>query len=143
MAKRLEPRRRVYLWQLLRGVLFAEFVLFVTWSPTGYSYLSWVSEAQHFTALQAVAGIALLIIHIALLRIVFLSLNYPGITATLALLGSGLVGASRLGLIDLEAAQSRRWFWIFVASCVISTGLLWGSLQQRLSGERTVLKNPP
>jgi hypothetical protein len=138
-----EPPRRSYLWRFLRGLLFAEFLLLATWGGSDYSYLSWLARPHPLTALQAVAGIALLIGHVALARIAFLSLDWLGVTASLALLFCVLLAAAHLGLIDLTAAQDRRGFWLFVAGVLIAAGLAWGSLQQRLSGERTVLKNPP
>ena len=142
MAQRSEPRRRGYLWQFLRRLLFAEFVLLVTWSPSDLSYVAWIGRTP-FGALQAVAGIALLIAHVAAARMVFLSLDWIGVTASLVLLGCALLAAAHLGLLDLVAAQGERAFWLFVASVLVAVGLVWGSLQQRLSGERTVLKAPP
>jgi hypothetical protein len=142
MAKALWPRRHSYLWQFLRRLLFAEFVLLVTWSPSPLSYISWVGRVP-FGALQAVAGIALLIAHVAAVRMVFLSLDWIGITASLVLLGCVLLSASHLGLLDLWVLQHQRAFWLFVASVLVAAGLAWGSLQQRISGERTVLKSPP
>lgn len=136
------PRRRGFLFGFLRRLLFAEFVLLATWGPAPYSYLAWLGRAP-FGAAQAVAGIALLTAHVALLRIAFLSLDWLGITATLTLLFCGLLAASHLGLIDLDAVQDRRGFWLFVASALIAAGLIWPSLQQRLSGEGSVLRNPP
>jgi hypothetical protein len=141
MAKR-EPRRRSYLWQFLRRLLFTEFVLLATWSPSDLSYVAWAGRTP-FGALQAVAGILLAIAHIALVRMVFLSLDWIGITASLVLLGCVLLAAGHLGLLDLVAAQGDRAFWLFVASILVAAGLVWGNLQQRLSGERTVLKSPP
>lgn len=136
------PRRRSFLFGFLRGLLFAEFVLLATWGPAPYSYLGWLGRAP-FGAPQAVVGIALLIAHVALLRMAFLALDWLGITATLTLLVCVLLAASQLGLIDLDAVQARRGFWLFVASVLIAAGLIWSSLQQRLSGEGTVLKTPP
>ena len=141
MAK--QSRRRGYFWRFLRSLCFAEFVLLATWSPSDYSYLSWISREPDFSALQAVAGIALLMAHVGLARIAFLALDWLGVTASLLLLGSVLLAASHLGLLDLDAMQDRRWFWLFVASVLIAAGLVWGIVQQRLSGERGVLKSPP
>jgi hypothetical protein len=141
MAQR-EPRRRGYFWQFLRRLLFAEFVLLVTWSPSDLSYVAWVGRTP-FAAPQAVAGIVLVIAHLALVRMAFLSLDWIGITASLVLLGCVLLAAEHLGLLDLVAAQGARAFWLFVASVLVAAGLVWGNLQQRLSGERTVLKSPP
>ena len=141
MAK--QSRRRGYFWRFLRSLCFAEFVLLATWSPSPLSYVSWIGRTAAFGALQAVPGIALLIAHVVLVRMVFLSLDWIGITASLVLLGCVLLATAHLGLLDLWAVQDERAFWLFVASVLVAAGLVWGSLQQRISGERTVLKSPP
>ena len=73
------------------GVLvrtFACFALvFATWNPTGYSYLTWARYSLDATAPEiAVAGAALLALHILFVRIAWLSLGPDGITGALAIL---------------------------------------------------------
>lgn len=140
---RAEPVRRSYAWQFVRGVLFTQFVLFATWNRSGYSYLSWVEHADRFTALMAVAGIALLIAHVAMLRIAFVALGYPGLVAASVLVAAILLMASRLGLIDLDRLTRQIEFWMFVSACILSIGIGWAKYQQRFSGQRDVLKAPP
>jgi len=117
-------------------------VLLATWSPSELSYVAWIGRAP-FGPAQAVVGIALLAAHIALVRMAFLSLDWIGVTASLVLLGSVLLVAAHLDLLDLWAVQDQRAFWLFVASVLVAAGLAWGNVQQRISGERTVLKSPP
>ena len=131
----LTPRRRSYLFGLARGVLIAEFLLLASWNSTGYSYFGWVTRASDFTALMAVAGIALLIAHVMLLRIAYLALDLIGIAATLLVIGAVLLAGSTIGLLNLTALAEISYFWIFIAACVISVGINWPKLQTRLSGE--------
>ena len=140
---RAEPRRRSYIFMFLRGVLFAQFILFATWNNSGYSYLSWLSREQHVTPLMAVTGIALLIAYVVLFRIAFVALGYRGLVAASMLLSGGLLILWQLGLIDLEALTSRIEFWLFVVAAILSIGLGWGAFQQRISGQNDVLKRPP
>ena len=135
--------RGSYLWDFLSSLLFAEFLLLATWNRTGYSYLDWVRAAGDFTAPMAAAGLALLIAHIALLRMSFVALGYAGILAALILLGCVLLGGSTLDLIDLERLSRNSDFWTFVVATVLSAGTSWGKFQQRLTGQRDVLKDPP
>lgn|SRR5579872_5533585 len=138
-----EPSRLSYPWQFVRGVLFSQFVLFATWNNSGYSYVGWVSRATHFSALMAVAGIVLLIAHVVLIRIAYLALGYPGITGALLLIGVLLLIGSRLGVIELDELTRHVEFWLVVFASVISLGVGWAKYQQRLSGQRNVLKAPP
>ena len=137
------PARRSYLFGLVRGVLIAEFLLLASWNSTGYSYIGWLNHAAEFTALMAVAGIALLIAHIVLLRVAFLALNLIGIAAAMLVIGTVLLAGSTLGLLNLTSLAGTSYFWIFLVACVLSIGINWPKLQSRLSGERSVLKSPP
>ena len=137
------PRRRSYLFGLARGVLIAEFLLLASWNSTGYSYIGWLNQAPEFTALMAVAGIALLIAHIVVLRIAYVALNLIGIAGALLVIGAMLLAGSTIGLLNLTNLAATSYFWMFLVACVISIGINWPKLQTRLSGERSVLKSPP
>jgi hypothetical protein len=138
-----EPRRRIYAWQYIRGVLFVQFILFSTWNNSGYSYIGWISGAKAFTALMAVAGIALLIAYIVLIRIAYTALGYPGIFSASLLLAMLLLAGSQLGLLDLDSLTRHVEFWMFIAASIVSIGIGWAKYQQRISGQRDVLKSPP
>lgn len=138
-----EPRRRIYAWQYIRGVLFVQFVLFATWNSSGYSYVGWVTGAQRFTALMAVAGIGLLVAHIVLIRIAYVALGYPGIFSASLLLAMLMLAFSQLGLIELDTLTRHVEFWMFIAASIVSIGIAWAKYQQRISGQRDVLKSPP
>jgi hypothetical protein len=124
-------------------VLFAQFLLFATWNNSGYSYVGWVTHATSVTALMAVAGIALLIAHVVLIRIAYVALSYPGIVGALVLLGVLLLIGSQLDLIVLDELTRHVEFWLFIVASVVSMGVGWAKYQQRLSGQRDVVKAPP
>ena len=138
-----EPARRGYVWQFVRGVLFAQFLLFATWNRSGYSYISWVTGADQFTALMAVAGIALLIAHVTMLRIAYVALGYPGLFAASLLLAAIVLLGYKLGLLDLDTLTREVEFWMFIVASILSIGVGWAKYQQRFSGQRDVLKSPP
>ena len=138
-----EPHRRIYAWQYIRGVLFVQFILFSTWNNSGYSYVGWVAGAKDFTALMAVVGIVLLIAYIALTRIAFVALGYPGIIGASLLLAMLLLAGSQLDLIDLDTLTRHVEFWMFSVASIVSIGIGWAKYQQRLSGQRDVVKAPP
>ena len=138
-----EPPRQTYLWQFIRGVLFVQFVLFATWNNSGYSYVGWVRGAASFTALMAVVGIALLIAHIVLIRIAYVALGYAGLIGASLSVGALMLIGSQLNLIVLNDLSRHIEFWLFNVASIISVGVGWAKYQQRFSGQREVLKNPP
>ena len=137
------PLRRTYLWQFIRGLLLVQFLLFATWNNSGYSYFGWVTGAHRFTALMAVAGIALLVAHVVVIRIAFVALNYAGIIAASLLLTVLLLTCSQLDLIELEPLTRQVEFWLCIAAAIVSIGIAWAKYQQRISGQINVLKSPP
>ena len=141
--RKTEPRRRGYVWQFVRGALFAQFLLFATWNHSGYSYVSWVSGAGGFTALMGLTGIALLISYVTIIRIAFVALGYSGLVAASILLAVVMLTGSELGVVNLNELTRDLEFWLFIAASILSVGIGWAKYQQRLSGQRDVLKNPP
>ena len=140
---RIEIPWRSYGWQFIRGLLFVQFLLFATWNHSGYSYVGWVTGAETFTALMAVAGIALLIAHITVIRVAYLALGDLGIAMALLLLGMLLLIGSRLELFDLADLTAHVEFWLFVVASILSIGVGWAKYQERLSGQRDQVKSPP
>lgn len=143
MARKPQPPRARYVWRFLRGVLVMEFLLLAVWNPWGTSYAAWIMQPGSPTALQALAGIALLIGHVVTVRIAFVALGYAGLLAGLALSGCAVLAASQLGLADLNRLQTEPLFWLAVWASIVSLGITWAAFQKRLSGQRGVLKNPP
>lgn len=138
-----DPPRFSYLWQFIRGLLFTQFLLFATWNNSGYSYVGWVTGAAEFTALMAVAGIALLIAHVTVVRIAYVALGYPGIFAASGLLAALTLISWQLDLINLNEVTHHVAFWLVNVAAIESIGVSWARYQMRLSGERDVLKSPP
>src|SRR5579863_9871775 len=138
-----DPPRLSYLWQFIRGLLFTQFLLFATWNNSGYSYVGWVTGAAHFTALMAVAGIALLIAHVIVIRIAYVALGYAGILGASGLLAALTLIGWQLDLIDLDEITHHVAFWLINVASIESIGVSWARYQMRLSGERDVLKSPP
>ncbi len=139
----MDPPRQGYAWQFIRGTLFVQFLLFGTWNHSGYSYIDWVTGAPQFTALMAVAGIALLAAHIAVVRIAYVALGQLGIVAASLLIAMLLLAASRVGLIELDELTRHFEFWLFAIASLLSIGIGWAKYQQRISGQRDVVKYPP
>lgn len=127
-----------------RRLLLAAFFVFAAYNPTGRSYYHWVvADPDAITPLQAVAGIALLIALVALIRIAGVALRIRGVIAVIGLffgivsLRVGL-GLDRFAEMELTIASAQ------VVICVaLAFGMTWAHAQVRFSGERDLLHNPP
>jgi hypothetical protein len=120
------------------------FLVFATWNPTGYSYVTWARYSASATAPEiAVAGTLLLALHILFMRIAWLSLGADGISAALAILLAGLLTLSEFGVVDLWQIQSWPYVLLIGLSLVLAIGMVWSLLKRRVVGQSNYLSNPP
>jgi hypothetical protein len=124
--------------------LLCFFLVFATWNPTGYSYVTWARYSPSATAPEiAVAGTLLLALHILFMRIAWLSLGADGISAALAILLAGLLTLSEFGVVDLWRTQSWPYVLLIGLSLVLAIGMVWSLLKRRVVGQSNYLSNPP
>jgi Family of unknown function (DUF6524) len=125
--------------------LFACFALvFATWNPSGYSYVAWAWHGPGATAPEiALAGTALLGLHILFARIAWLSLGADGISATLAVLLAFLLTLYEFDLIDLSRGQNWAYVVLLALALVLAVGVVWSLLKRRIVGQSNYLNPPP
>ena len=119
-------------------------VVFATWNPTGYSFLSWARYSPWATAPEiAVAGTLLLGLHILFARIAWLSLGADGVSAAVAILLAGLLTLWEFDLVDIW--QSAVWPYLLLSgfSLVLAIGVTWSLLKRRIVGQSNYLSPPP
>ncbi|WP_207461227.1 DUF6524 family protein [Azospirillum sp. SYSU D00513] len=128
---------------LFKRWLLSASLVFGTYNPSGFSYLHWVWDSPELTSEHFFVGILLVSVVMAIARMAFLSLGYFGITAALAgivmsyALGAGL---DLFALADVEFTTYTLLFWI---TGVLAVGTSWSFFQERISGERDILRQPP
>jgi hypothetical protein len=118
-------------------------VVFATYNPSGHSYWHWVTDPVGWTPIKVLAGIALLALLVAIVRMAFASIGYVGIAFVLSLIMASMLFRAGLGWLvfeDVRITQVTILLWI---STVLGFGLSWSFLQRRISGEREILRNPP
>ena len=82
--------------------LFAAVLVFGTYNPTAYSWVSWVLDSESsFGPLPALVGIALLIAWVIYVRATFLAMGWLGV-----LLGTALFACLVWLLIDLGVPRT-------------------------------------
>ncbi len=133
MAERFGPDSFLLRW------LFAAVLVFGTYNPTAFSYVSWVLDPEtSLRPVHALVGVALLIAWVIYLRATFMSLGWIGI-----LLGTGLFGCVvwvliDIGLLSLESTSALTWLALVLISLLLAVGMSWSHIRRRLSGQLDV-----
>ena len=116
--------------------LFAALLVFGTYNPTDYSYLSWLlAEETELGPIVALVGVVLLIAWIVFLRATFLSLGWLGICLGAALFGCVLWLLVDVGLLSLDSTSATTWLVLLVLSLILATGMSWSHIRRRLTGQ--------
>lgn len=119
-------------------------LVFATWNPTGYSFVTWARYSPWATAPEiAVAGTLLLGMHILFFRIAWLSLGADGVSATLAILVAGLLTLSEFGLVDLWRGDVWPYLLLAALSLTLAVGVTWSLLKRRIVGQSNYINPPP
>jgi hypothetical protein len=119
-------------------------LVFATWNPTGYSYLSWARYSPSATAPEiAAAGTVLLGLHILFVRIAWLSLGADGISGAVAILLAGVFTLAEFGLVDLWQGVAWTYLLLMGFSLVLAIGVTWSLLKRRIVGQSNYLSPPP
>ena len=123
--------------------LLATTVVFATYNPSGHSYWHWATATGGSTSLKVLAGIALLTLLVAIVRMAFASIGYVGIAFVLSLIMASMLFRAGLGWLVFEDVRITQVTILLWTSTVLGFGLSWSFLQRRISGEREILRNPP
>ncbi|MEH6583424.1 MAG: DUF6524 family protein [Halioglobus sp.] len=116
--------------------LFAIFLVFGTYNPSGYSYISWVlTEGIELGPVVAIVGLVLLIAWIIYLRATFLALGVLGIALGSALFAAIVWLLVDVKLISLESTGILTYLALLLLSLILATGMSWSHIRRRLTGQ--------
>jgi Family of unknown function (DUF6524) len=117
--------------------IFSAALVFGTYNPTQYSYISWLLDKNtEFGPVPALVGIGLLIAWIIFLRATFLSMGWLGIILEGAFFGCLLWLLVDKGWLKLDAAEHMiSWLVLLVVSLVLAAGMSWSHIRRRLTGQ--------
>lgn len=119
--------------------LFAVVLVFGTYNPTDFSYVSWIlSSDTRFGPVSALVGIVLLIGWIIFLRATFLSLGWLGIILGAALFGCLVWLLVDIGWLALDSGSAVTWVALLLISLILGIGMSWAHIRRRLSGQVSV-----
>ena len=124
---------------LLGRWIFAVALVFGTYNPTSYSYVSWLlAETTEFGPIPALVGIVLLLAWIVYVRASLLSLGVFGLSLFAALFGCVVWLLVDLGWLSLDSTGAVTWVVLLILSLVLAVGISWSHVRRRLTGQVSV-----
>jgi hypothetical protein len=116
--------------------LFAVALVFGTYNPSGYSYISWVlAETTEFGPVLAIVGLVLLIAWIIYLRATFLSMGWLGVTLGAALFAAIIWLLVDIGWLSMDSTSIITYLVLILLSLILATGMSWSHIRRRLTGQ--------
>jgi len=118
---------------LLR-LLFAMALVFLTYNPSGYSWVGLFKMEVDMVYLAA-GGIVLLIGWVMFLRATWNSLGAIGTILAVAFFGIFIWLLVHWNLVDLDNPTVITWVVLVVLSLVLAVGMSWSHVRRRISGQ--------
>ena len=128
------PRTEFTFQGFLLRLLFATLLVFLTYNPSGYSWVGMFGMEVEMVYI-AVAGIVLLIGWVMFLRATWNSLGALGTVLATAFFGSFIWLLVHWNLISLDNPTAITWVVMVVLSFVLAVGMSWSHVRRRLSGQ--------
>lgn len=115
-------------------------VVFLTYNPTGYSYVGWIMPGGDFNSLefgpvQALAGVVLLIGWVIFLRATQRSLGNLGLILAIALVATLVWLLLDYGLVKADSASAITWIVLVCVAAVMAIGMSWSHVRRVMSGQ--------
>jgi hypothetical protein len=115
---------------------FAAALVFGSYNPTSYSYISWaLGESTEFGPAVALLGVVLLICWVMFVRATWISLGPVGIILGLALFGCFIWLLVDTGILSLDSTSALTWLALLLISLILAAGMSWSHIRRRLSGQ--------
>ena len=114
--------------------LFALALVFVTYNPSGYSWVGW-PKSDVAIVYKAATGIVLLIGCVVFLRATWNSLGPIGTTLAVAFFGILIWLFIEWGFFALDDTAVIQWVVLFVLTGVLAVGMSWSHVRRKMSGQ--------
>lgn len=114
--------------------LFALALVFLTYNPSGYSWVGWL-QSDVAMVYKAAGGIVLLIGWVMFLRATWRSLGPIGTALAVAFFGILIWLFIEWGFFALDDTVVIQWVVLFVLSGVLAVGMSWSHVRRKLSGQ--------
>ena len=128
------PRYEFTFTGFLLRLLFSALLVFLTYNPSGYSWVGMFRMEVEMVYIAA-TGIVLLIGWVMFLRATWNSLGALGTVLAIAFFGSFIWLLVEWGFFSLASTTAIQWVILFVVACVLAIGMSWSHVRRRLSGQ--------
>ncbi|TNF86289.1 MAG: hypothetical protein JSU67_14535 [Gammaproteobacteria bacterium] len=128
------PRKDFDFASFLLRLLFAVALVFLTYNPSGYSWVGWL-DSQVPMVYKAATGVVLLIGWVMFLRATWSSLGGLGTILATAFFGIIIWLFIEWGFFALDDTTVIQWVVLAVLSGVLAVGMSWSHVRRRLSGQ--------
>jgi len=118
---------------LLR-LLFALLLVFLTYNPSGYSWVGFLNS-EIALVYKVAAGLVLLIGWVMFMRATWNSLGALGTMLAAAFFGVIIWLFIECGLFDVQDSTVLQWLALLVTSGVLAVGMSWSHVRRRVSGQ--------
>jgi len=116
--------------------IFALLLVFLTYNPSGYSYVGWLKNSySDFTPLLGIAGISLIIGWVIYLRATMRSLGVVGLILAIAFFAMILWLLIDWGLLGSAKGTILNWVIPFLISAILAVGISWSHIRRKISGQ--------
>lgn len=114
-------------------------IVLLTYNPTGWSFVHWLSEGfETNLPLKVLAGLALLIAYVVLVRATLYSIRLAGVVLVAALVAAIVWAMVYYGVLSLESRSVMEWVVLLGIGFILGVGLSWAIIRRRISGQYTV-----
>lgn len=114
--------------------LFALALVFLTYNPSGYSWVGYL-QSDIPAVYKAASGIVLLIGWVMFLRATWRSLGPIGTALAVAFFGILIWLFIEWGFFALDDTVVVQWVVLFVLAGVLAVGMSWSHVRRKLSGQ--------
>jgi hypothetical protein len=120
---------------ILLRFLFALLLVLLTYNPSGYSYVHWVTQMPGITPYIVLAGLVLLIGWGLYLKSTFNAMGIIGVLASAAVLGCVLWMLIYWGWLSISNASAMTWVIEVLLAALLALGMCWSHFTRRMSGQ--------
>jgi len=113
---------------------FALALVFLTYNPSGYSWVGWLMSETPLVY-KVATGVVLLIGWAMFLRATWNSLGGVGTVLAVAFFGVIIWLLLEWGVLVLNDGSTFMWVLLFVLSGVLAVGMSWSHIRRRMSGQ--------
>jgi hypothetical protein len=128
------PRKEFNFTSFLWRLLFAALLVFLTYNPSGLSWVGWL-DTDVPMVYKVAGGIVLLIGWIMFLRATWNSLGPVGTSLAAAFFGVIIWLLIEWNILSLDGAAVFQWVILVILTGVLAVGMSWSHVRRRISGQ--------